>query len=110
MKTAPAELWFVVGSQHLYGPEAIRQVAEHSKQMVQALNDSKRIPLNLVLKPVLTTPEEIRNLCLQAPADARCAGLVLWMHTFSPARMWIGGLRALRKPVLHLHTQFNRDL
>jgi L-arabinose isomerase len=110
MKTAPAELWFVVGSQHLYGPEAIRQVGEHSKQMVQALNDSKRIPLNLVLKPVLTTPEEIRKLCLEATADAKCAGLVLWMHTFSPARMWIGGLRALRKPVLHLHTQFNRDL
>jgi L-arabinose isomerase len=104
------ELWFIVGSQHLYGEEAIRQVAEHAKQIVAALNASQLIPLKLVLKPVMTTPDAIRTLCSEADSTASCGGLVLWMHTFSPARMWIGGLRGLRKPLLHLHTQFNRDL
>jgi L-arabinose isomerase len=104
------ELWFVVGSQHLYGEQAIRQVAENAKQIVAALNASGRIPLKIVLKPVMTTPDDIRKLCGEADSTATCGGLVLWMHTFSPARMWIGGLRALRKPLLHLHTQFNRDL
>ena len=104
------ELWFVVGSQHLYGEDAIRQVAENAKQIVAELNGSRRIPLKLVLKPVMTTPDDIRALCLEADSTASCGGLVLWMHTFSPARMWIGGLRGLRKPMLHLHTQFNRDL
>src|SRR6187551_1804359 len=111
MKNMPTvELWFVVGSQHLYGPEAIKQVGEHARQMTDALNASKRLPLKLIAKPVLTTAEEIRSLCLEANGSATCAGLVLWMHTFSPARMWIGGLKSLRKPLLHLHTQFNRDL
>jgi L-arabinose isomerase len=85
-------------------------VAENAKQIVAALNASQRIPLKLVLKPVMTTPEAIRALCSEADSTASCGGLVLWMHTFSPARMWIGGLRSLRKPLLHLHTQFNRDL
>ncbi|MCX6940164.1 MAG: L-arabinose isomerase [Verrucomicrobia bacterium] len=104
------EIWFVTGSQHLYGPETLAQVARNSSAIVAGLSASKRIPLNLVLKPVLKTPDEIRALCLDANHDANCAGLVLWMHTFSPSKMWIGGLTALRKPLVHLHTQFGRDL
>jgi L-arabinose isomerase len=110
MKTRPAEIWFITGSQHLYGPETLHQVAEHSLKMVEALNASARIPLPLVFKPVLKTPEEIRQLCLDANHAQQCAGLILWMHTFSPSKMWIGGLSQLKKPFLHLHTQFNRDL
>jgi L-arabinose isomerase len=107
---AKSELWFVVGSQHLYGPEALRQVEQNAQRVVESLNASQRIPLRLVLKPLMTTPDAIRALCRDADSAPACAGLVLWMHTFSPARMWIGGLCALRKPLLHLHTQFNRDL
>ena len=111
MKTlAPLEIWYVTGSQHLYGPETLSQVAEHSQKIIEALNGSERIPVKLVFKPVLKTPEEIRQLCLDANYAPQCAGLILWMHTFSPSKMWIGGLSALRKPFLHLHTQFNRDL
>ena len=105
-----SEIWFVTGSQHLYGEETLRQVAENSRRIVEALAGSGRLPLPLVFKPVLKTPEEIRQLCLDADYAPNCAGLVLWMHTFSPSKMWIGGLSALRKPFLHLHTQFNRDL
>ena len=104
------EIWFITGSQHLYGPQALEQVAAHSRQMIQDLNASERLPLRLVNQPVLTRPEEIRTLCLRANNEANCAGLILWMHTFSPSKMWIGGLRSLVKPFLHLHTQFNRDL
>ena len=107
---APVEIWFVTGSQHLYGEKTLQQVAENSTQIARALNLSKRIPLEVVFKPVLKSPEEIRQLCLDANQSAKCAGLILWMHTFSPSKMWIGGLTALRKPFLHLHTQFNRDL
>jgi L-arabinose isomerase len=107
---APAEIWYVTGSQHLYGPKTLAQVAINSQKIVQALNASKEIPLKLVFKPVLKTPEEIRQLCLDANHATNCAGLVLWMHTFSPSKMWIGGLTQLQKPFLHLHTQFNRDL
>ena len=111
MKTSdPLELWFVVGSQHLYGEDALRQVADNARHIVGALNASARIPVPIVLKPVMTTPDAIRTLCAEADSSPACAGLILWMHTFSPARMWIGGLRSLRKPLLHLHTQFNRDL
>ncbi|MBN8526198.1 MAG: L-arabinose isomerase [Planctomycetes bacterium] len=106
----PTEIWFVVGSQHLYGKEALAQVAENARAMVAGLNASGRLPAPLVAKPLMTTSDDIRALCLQANGDARCAGLVLWMHTFSPAKMWIGGLSQLRKPFVHLHTQFNRDL
>ncbi len=105
-----SEIWFVTGSQHLYGPETLKQVAAHSQKIVKALDVSKRVPLRLVFKPVLKTPEEIRQLCLDANHVPECAGLILWMHTFSPSKMWIGGLTQLRKPFLHLHTQFNRDL
>jgi len=111
MKNLPTpEIWFVTGSQHLYGPGPLKQVAANSKKIAYALGASKRIPLKVVFKALLTTPDEIRALCLDANHDANCAGLILWMHTFSPSKMWIGGLSALRKPFVHLHTQFNRDL
>ncbi|MCG9894544.1 MAG: L-arabinose isomerase, partial [Fimbriimonadaceae bacterium] len=101
-------LWFVTGSQHLYGPETLRQVAENSAQIAAALGGALR--REIVFKPVLTDPDGVRRLCLEADADDSCAGLILWMHTFSPAKMWINGLKGLRTPVCHLHTQFNRDL
>jgi L-arabinose isomerase len=104
------EIWFITGSQHLYGPQTLEQVAAHSRQMVQELNASERLPLKLVIQPILTRPEEIRVLCQRANNEPNCGGLILWMHTFSPSKMWIGGLRSLVKPFLHLHTQFNRDL
>ncbi|MDL5050596.1 L-arabinose isomerase [Oscillatoria amoena NRMC-F 0135] len=104
------EFWFVTGSQHLYGPETLKQVALNSQKIVAALNQSNRIPEQIVFKPVLKTPEEIRALCQDANHSANCAGLILWMHTFSPSKMWIAGLTALKKPFVHLHTQFNRDL
>src|SRR5207248_1909468 len=104
------DVWFVTGSQHLYGPETIEKVAEHSKEIAQALSHSDKIPVNVVFKPVLTTPEAIRELCLEANSARNCVGLVTWMHTFSPAKMWIGGLAALQKPFAHLHTQYNRDI
>jgi len=104
MKTP--SLWFITGSQHLYGPETLKQVAANAQAIVGGL----ALPLPLVFKPVLTTPDAIRALMLAANSDPSCAGLILWMHTFSPSKMWIGGLSALTKPFLHLHTQFNRDL
>ena len=104
------EVWFVTGSQHLYGERALAQVAENSRQVVDALNFAKTLPIHMVFKPVVTTPESITQLCREANAAPNCAGLVCWMHTFSPAKMWIAGLLALDKPMLHLHTQFNRDL
>lgn len=104
------ELWYLTGSQHLYGPETLKQVAVNVGKLVDGLNASGRIPLKIVAKPVLTGPDEVLKACQDASADPTCAGVVLWMHTFSPAKMWINGLRALRKPVCHLHTQFNRDL
>ena len=104
------EIWFVTGSQHLYGPVALKQVAANSTKVVKALNASGRLPFKVVFKPVLTTPDEIAALCTEANAVPQCIGLIAWMHTFSPAKMWIGGLQALRKPLADLHTQFNRDL
>lgn len=104
------EIWFVTGSQHLYGEETLRAVAAHSRAIVAGLDASPHLPLNLVFKSVLTSPDAIRNLVLEANGAANCAGLIFWMHTFSPAKMWIGGLGILSKPFLHLHTQFNRDL
>jgi L-arabinose isomerase len=107
---ATPEIWYVTGSQHLYGEETLRQVASHSQEIVGELNSSKKMALPLVFKAVVTTPQEIRRVCQEASSDPNCAGLIFWMHTFSPSKMWIGGLNALRKPFLHLHTQFNRDL
>ena len=108
--TTPPEVWYITGSQHLYGPAALQQVAANSRQIVEALNASGALPYTVVFKPILTRPEEVRALCLEANGAAQCAGLILWMHTFSPSKMWIGGLTSLAKPFLHLHTQFNRDL
>ncbi len=104
------EIWFVTGSQHLYGEETLRQVAKNSQTIVAGLNKSPELPIKIVFKPVLTTPEAIYNLCLDANSDKNCVGLITWMHTFSPAKMWIGGLKILSKPFVHLHTQFNRDI
>lgn len=111
MKPSPnKEFWFLTGSQHLYGDDVLRQVTDHSSEIARALEASLGMPVRIVGKPVLTTPEEIRNCCLDAARDDNCAGIIAWMHTFSPAKMWIGGLKALNKPLLHLHTQFNRDI
>ena len=107
---ATPEIWFVCGSQHLYGPGPLKQVAANAKQVADALAASKTLPLKTKFKALLTTPDEITNVMLEANNDANCAGLVLWMHTFSPSKMWIRGLSVLKKPFLHLHTQFNRDL
>jgi L-arabinose isomerase len=104
------EIWFVTGSQHLYGQETLAQVAAHSQKIADSLNGEAAIPVQVVFKPVLTTPDQIRDLCRRANNTENCIGLVLWMHTFSPAKMWIAGLSTLSKPFLHLHTQFNRDL
>ena len=104
------EAWFITGSQQLYGEETLNQVGEHSKKIAAALNRSKTIPVKVKFKTVLTTPDAIYRLCLEANTSDNCIGLIGWMHTFSPAKMWINGLRALHKPMLHLHTQFNRDI
>ncbi len=104
------EVWFVTGSQHLYGDAALKEVANHSSQIAQGLSQSCHIPVRVVFKPVVTTPEAITALCLEANQAKDCVGLITWMHTFSPAKMWIAGLHALQKPFVHLHTQFNREL
>ncbi len=104
------EVWFVTGSQHLYGPETLEQVAVHSREIAQVLGQAAAIPVNVVYKPVLTGPDAIRDLCLEANATRNCVGLITWMHTFSPAKMWIAGLTALQKPLAHLHTQYNREI
>src|SRR5215208_1436054 len=104
------EVWFVTGSQHLYGPETLEHVAEHSQSIARALSDSAQIPVKVVFKPVVKTPDEIYQLSLEANSAKNCVGLITWMHTFSPAKMWIAGLRVLQKPFAHLHTQYNRDI
>ena len=104
------EVWFVTGSQHLYGEETLRQVDEHSRVIANALNTSPHIAVSVVFKPVVKTPEEILQLCREANNTANCIGIIAWMHTFSPAKMWIRGLNTLQLPLLHLHTQFNRDI
>jgi L-arabinose isomerase len=104
------EVWFVTGSQDLYGEDTLRQVWEHSQRIAAELDQSPSIPVHIVAKPVLTTPDAISRLCLDANHTSNCVGLITWMHTFSPAKMWISGLKALHKPLVHLHTQFNRDI
>ncbi len=104
------EVWFLTGSQSLYGDSILRSAAAQARQVAGGLARSPEIPVRVICKPVLTTPEAIRDICLEANAAGKCIGVVTWMHTFSPAKMWIGGLQALRKPLLHLHTQFNREL
>lgn len=104
------EVWFITGSQHLYGKETLGIVAQNSQELAKELDRAQQIPVRVVFKPVLTTPEQIRDVVLAANSAPNCIGLVAWMHTFSPAKMWILGLKTLQKPLLHLHTQFNRDL
>lgn len=104
------EAWFITGSQHLYGKETLRKVEEHSRQLVKGISNSKEIPVKVIFKSVVTTPDSIYKICLEANNSPKCIGLILWMHTFSPAKMWIEGLKVLQKPFVHLHTQFNRDI
>ena len=110
MKIFNYELWFVTGSQSLYGEETLKQVAEDSRTIAAALDNNHLMPARIVFKPVLTTSDAITKLCLEANSDQLCAGIITWMHTFSPAKMWIAGLSRLHKPMLHFHTQFNRDI
>lgn len=104
------ELWFITGSQDLYGEETLKQVAQHSQIIAESLNKASAIPVRVVFKPTVKSPDEIFNICQQANVTDNCIGVIAWMHTFSPAKMWIGGLKVLQKPMLHLHTQFNRDI
>lgn len=104
------EVWFVTGSQHLYGPETLKQVAEHAGEIAKSFDQHAKIQVKVVDKGIVTTPEEITSMCIQANAESKCVGLVLWMHTFSPAKMWINGLKILHKPILHLHTQYNAEI
>ncbi|MEE2815089.1 MAG: L-arabinose isomerase [Actinomycetota bacterium] len=104
------EVWFLTGSQHLYGPETLAQVADQSQQIARTLDEASEVPVRIVWKPVLTDSASIRRIALEANADDRVIGLVAWMHTFSPAKMWIAGLDALQKPLAHLHTQANVEL
>jgi L-arabinose isomerase len=114
MNVAPAldnaQIWFVTGSQGLYGDDVIKQVEEHSRDIAEQLGAAGAIAPRVVWKPVLTGADAIRRLALEANADDGCIGIIAWMHTFSPAKMWISGLDALRKPLLHLHTQANVEL
>jgi L-arabinose isomerase len=104
------EVWFVTGSQHLYGPETLKQVAAHSQEIAASLNSASAIPVKVVFRPIVKTPAEVSACCEQANHSAACIGVITWCHTFSPAKMWINGLKILRKPILHLHTQHNRDI
>jgi len=104
------EFWFIIGSQDLYGDEALKQVEANAKVMANELAADPLLPGKLVLKPVAITPEVIRRLFAEANAAENCAGIITWMHTFSPSKMWIQGLSINKKPLLHLHTQFNRDI
>ena len=104
------EVWFVAGSQHLYGPAALKQVAANSQQIAQALARSAHIPVQVRFKCVVKTPEDAMKVCQEANTAENCIGLITWCHTFSPSKMWINGLKQLRKPICHLHTQHNRDI
>src|ERR1700754_2959008 len=104
------EVWFVTGSQHLYGEETLKQVASHSQEIAGSLNDAPQVPVKVIFKPTVKTTEEIYSICMEANTAKNCIGIIAWMHTFSPSKMWIGGLKILQKPLCHLHTQFNRDI
>ena len=104
------EVWFITGSQHLYGEETLRQVDEHSQIIARYLDQAPQVPVRVIFKPVVKSPDEIYNIIQEANSAAHCIGIVAWMHTFSPAKMWIRGLQILQKPLLHLHTQYNRDI
>ena len=96
------EIWFITGSQHLYGEETLKQVAAHAQTIAAYLNDAAQIPVTISWKPTVKTPEEIHALCQETNASKNCIGIITWMHTFSPAKMWINGLKILQKPLLHL--------
>ncbi|NCD68131.1 L-arabinose isomerase [Mucilaginibacter agri] len=104
------EVWFITGSQHLYGEETLKLVAEHSQHIANGLNGASQVPVKVIYKPVVKTPEEIYATLQEANSAPNCIGIITWMHTFSPAKMWIRGLSILQKPMLHLHTQYNRDI
>ncbi|GAB3279985.1 L-arabinose isomerase [Larkinella harenae] len=104
------EVWFITGSQHLYGEETLQQVDSHSTLIADFFDQAPQLPVRVVFKPVVKTPDEIYALCQDANVSKTCVGMITWMHTFSPAKMWIRGLSILKKPLLHLHTQFNRDI
>ena len=104
------EIWFLVGSQHLYGASTLKQVADHAHTIASQLNEKAGLPIKIVLKPTGTTLDEISSVARDANHNEQCAGLMVWMHTFSPAKMWIQGLDALKTPLLHLHTQANVEL
>jgi L-arabinose isomerase len=104
------EVWFITGSQHLYGEETLKKVDEHSKIIAESFNNSAKIPVKVIFKPVVKSTEEITTICKEANNKPNCVGIITWMHTFSPAKMWINGLNLLQLPILHLHTQFNRDI
>jgi L-arabinose isomerase len=111
MASSPVgEVWFLTGSQHLYGPEVLDQVAEQSREIVKLLDGMDQLSVPVVWQDVLTDAGDILDLVRRANADPDCLGVIAWMHTFSPAKMWIAGLDELRKPLLHLHTQLNREL
>jgi len=103
-------VWFVAGSQHLYGEETLKLVENDAREIGVGLNESRFIPAKIDFRGVVTRSDEILRVCREANNDPDCAGLVFWMHTFSPARMWIAGLKDLAKPFVHLHTQFNREI
>ncbi len=104
------EVWFVTGSQHLYGDETLKKVAANAEVISKALDASKNMPVSIQYKSIVTTPEEIYQVCRDANATEQCVGIITWMHTFSPAKMWIKGLSALSKPLAHFHTQFNTEI
>lgn len=104
------EIWFITGSQHLYGDETLKQVAANSVEIVKGFNTSDAIPIQIIFKPIVTTPEEITTICSDANTAKNCIGIITWMHTFSPSKMWIKGLSMLTKPLCHLHTQFNAEI
>jgi len=104
------EIWFVTGSQDLYGEETLKQVAQHSQEIAASFNAASQLPVQVMFKPTVKSTEEIYNIMQAANTAKNCIGIIAWMHTFSPAKMWIGGLKILQKPMLHLHTQYNRDI
>ena len=104
------ELWWVTGAQLLYGGDAVVAVDGHSKEMVEGLNASGNIPVKIVYKGTANSSKEVEQVMLAANNDEKCVGVITWMHTFSPAKMWIKGLQALQKPLLHFHTQYNAEI
>jgi len=110
LKKLDYEVWFVTGTQHLYGPETLKQVAADSSEIAKAFDAAPAIPARVVFKPILVSPESVSELVASANNAANCIGLIVWCHTFSPSKMWINGLKNLKKPAAHLHTQYNRDI